>query len=998
MPRIATFLLLVLLTLATVGSHSAAAQGLSPEDAAKLDGRLRAMIAQTVPYAGLSGGSAFAVSPVTDPAKRGPARYSVLIRTGAGEALRAVGYPIGSALSRVSTARLTPQQIVRLVKRDDVTSVSASLQNEPHNDVAAGLSGIRSLNNGRLNGTAYTGAGVAACIIDSGIDFTHLDFRDPTDPSNSRILSIWDQTLTAQTGESTPSGYDYGVEYTQTEIEDEIDGTPTGAVRHEDTAGHGTHVAGTVAGNGGADPGGRYTGMAPEASLIIVETDFSYAGIIDGVTYCGTVASANGMPVVANFSLGTDYGPHDGTLDQDLAISDWATSAPGRAAVASAGNSGGDALHVSGTIAGGGSTTIEVDIPDYGPANPGAENDAFGINFWFDGEPDVDVTVTTPTGHTGTMTFGNDNTVNSPEGQIQILQDTSPDNGDYEVVVQLVDAPAESDTLSAGTLTIQIKNNESTSTSYHGWRYRNDIGARLPAGDSDYSIGSPGSGLGILTAGSYVHQWAWCSDGNGCFTTDSRGAPNRSDDISAFSSRGPLRGVSQIKPDVAAPGEMTASAYSSDYSTPGLYVADGGKHRYSRGTSMSSPVVAGAAVLLLQQDATLTVDQLREALRAGAAGDAFTGAVPNATWGYGKLDVIGAMKHVLDSGAEYERQVIAYDAWSASETSVSAGDQPAAVRFEASSSGILSGMLFHTGQNADFTGPVAVEIWSDDGSGAPDRKLTSSKTVSADGLRAYAWNYVDMASLGFEADAGVSYHAVVTANDGDDLELLASPVSVDDRSMIRTGGTWSGVSSDLRIRPIVTYAEVDGQLPVELAGFNARADADRVVLTWNTLSERRNEGFVVEHAPDGEPFTRIGFVDGAGTTQERRSYSFTTDALDPGSHEFRLRQVDVNGASTLGPKASVSIGLRQPYVLSQVAPNPVRDRATVTLEVKKQQQVRAELFNVLGQRVRVLHDGPVGPGSEQVITVNSGDLSSGIYFIRVEGDTFRDTRKFVRVR
>ncbi|MFQ5652709.1 MAG: hypothetical protein ACE5IY_22475 [bacterium] len=43
--------------------------------------------------------------------------------------------------------------------------------------------------------------------------------------------------------ERSPKGFSYGVEYTRLHINDEIDGSPAGVVRTEDTIGHGTHVA-----------------------------------------------------------------------------------------------------------------------------------------------------------------------------------------------------------------------------------------------------------------------------------------------------------------------------------------------------------------------------------------------------------------------------------------------------------------------------------------------------------------------------------------------------------------------------------------------------------------------------------------------------------------------------------------------------------------------------------------------------------------------------------
>ena len=55
------------------------------------------------------------------------------------------------------------------------------------------------------------------------------------------------------------------------------------------------------------------------------------------------------------------------------------------------------------------------------------------------------------------------------------------------------------------------------------------------------------------------------------------------------------------------------------------------------GTSFAAPLVAGAVALLLQQDPSLDVDELKQLLYNMAKNDEFTGQVPNNTWGWGKL-------------------------------------------------------------------------------------------------------------------------------------------------------------------------------------------------------------------------------------------------------------------------------------------------------------------------------------------------------------------------
>ncbi len=60
-------------------------------------------------------------------------------------------------------------------------------------------------------------------------------------------------------------------------------------------------------------------------------------------------------------------------------------------------------------------------------------------------------------------------------------------------------------------------------------------------------------------------------------------------------------------------------------------------------TSGASPILEGAVALLLQMKPTLTDSQIRSYLYQSAIVDSFTGAVPNQSWGLGKLNVLGAL-------------------------------------------------------------------------------------------------------------------------------------------------------------------------------------------------------------------------------------------------------------------------------------------------------------------------------------------------------------------
>jgi hypothetical protein len=188
-------------------------------------------------------------------------------------------------------------------------------------------------------------------------------------------------------------------------------------------------------------------------------------------------------------------------------------------------------------------------------------------------------------------------------------------------------------------------------------------------------------------------------------------------------------------------------------------------------------------------------------------------------------------------------------------------------------------------------------------------------------------------------------------------------------------------------------------LPVELARFEVMARKQRALLRWTTASETNNAGFAVEHRRGDGSFRDLGFVESktTGTATEPTSYRYRTPSLRVGTHTFRLRQKDLDGSTTRSRTVTLKVTLSGTHRISAVAPNPVRRSGTATVTVATAQQVRAAVYNALGQRVAVLHDGRLPADDPAVLQVGEA-LPAGVYLLRVEGESFSATRKFVRIR
>ena len=198
----------------------------------------------------------------------------------------------------------------------------------------------------------------------------------------------------------------------------------------------------------------------------------------------------------------------------------------------------------------------------------------------------------------------------------------------------------------------------------------------------------------------------------------------------------------------------------------------------------------------------------------------------------------------------------------------------------------------------------------------------------------------------------------------------------------------------------IAFTDDGSPLPVELASFDVHTDGHDAVLTWQTLSETNNARFEVQTASDSAPYRTVGSVRGAGTTTETQRYRYRLNDLTPGVHRFRLRQVDVDGTATLSESRTLTLGVDAPFTVIRNTANPIRGGQTASLRyvVQDREPVQVELYDVLGQRVRMLRDGRSTPGAVSTVRIPTADLASGMYFLRITGRSFSRTETLSVVR
>lgn len=568
--------------------------------------------------------------------------------------VEALGGKVKMSVGSILTVSIPQSSLDEIASLDEVVYIEAAKPITPRNDLAMTEINGNEVHSGAVLSSPYTGKDTVVGIVDTGIDSAHADFKN--EAGKNRILYIWDQTNESGTGPSELDGT-YGTECRTYDI-------ANGNCDIWDLTSHGTHVAGSAAGRNQ-----KYMGVAPDSYIIAVkykselEILDGYANPIFSTTICEAAyyifkkAEKLGMPAVVNLSLGTHIGPHDGTSLFEECLDSLVEGSSGRAIVAAAGNENIEDVEYTGLHAG-------YDVNSLMATNFDMKNFSGGrviyIDIWQTPTSDLNFGLVLNEGTVGgTMTvLGQSGLVEPGQSksghflggkiayQINTTETVSPLNGKPHVGISITFRTDVGDP-SVYSFDLLV----SGSGHFDAWLYpdkpadavnftsldeRRGVSWQYVPGDSKMSVAVPATAKNVIAVGAYGTRNSWeC-----CQVSYEVG------NILSFSSHGPSadKYATGQKPEIAAPGAMIASTKSYDYYSDANFITSDGKHVLMAGSSMAAPFVSGTVALLFSVNPDYTYGDVERFITEGAYVDEYVGTVPNDIWGYGKLDVLGAVE------------------------------------------------------------------------------------------------------------------------------------------------------------------------------------------------------------------------------------------------------------------------------------------------------------------------------------------------------------------
>ncbi|MCF6192734.1 MAG: S8 family serine peptidase [Kangiellaceae bacterium] len=478
---------------------------------------------------------------------------------------------------------LTPEEASTVAQLDFVKSIQVASQHKAQTDRGPLLINAPAAWNGTATGVSAKGEGVLVGVIDTGVRSNHQSFAEisPDDgynhinPLGNGIFLGYCASNIGFCNNKLIGAYNYA--------EDETD--------PEDETGHGTHVASTAVGNTltfdlGTGNGFELTGVAPRANLIVYRIASEDSATRGATLMAIDQAIDNGVDVI-NYSFGgSAFNPWNSSDN----IGFRNARAAGIIVVTSAGNEGPNPETVGSPAIAPWITSVAASTHDRGAYPTKTLSNMSG------GSSSAPSTITGRS-LTGAITdsivyaanFSNGDT--NPE---QCLNPFPANTFNGQIVV-----------CDRGDIARVQKAKNVAAGGAGGYVLANVQGGSTFLADDIYVI----PGIQIVAAdGDNLKSWLAGGSGHTGTINGTNGTvgvnPQAADIVASFSSRGANAIIPNIiKPSVSAPGVSILAA--------GIGEVD---YTFLQGTSMASPHVAGAAVLIRQLKPNWSAGQIHSAL------------------------------------------------------------------------------------------------------------------------------------------------------------------------------------------------------------------------------------------------------------------------------------------------------------------------------------------------------------------------------------------------
>ena len=453
-----------------------------------------------------------------------------------------------STIGNIHILKVPIENLSSIAELEEVKCVSISRRVKLLNDKARSATKVTDVHNGIDLPQSYTGKDIVVGVVDVGIDFNHINFKDENNKSRIKVAGSYD----SKSGTSKIYNTDETIAKLTTDYINES---------------HGTHVSGIAAGSYKTND---YHGMATGSDLVLygLGYDMSDANILKGVKAVFDYADLVNKPAVVNLSLGINTGPHDGSDPFNKAIDE--LSDEGKIVVVASGNEGSDRLYINHTFTSSSTSTPQYstvvsswDSPTYDCEIDtwSSGKDPIGIQFFIYNSSTNQEMLTSSVFYPTTTSYKTFNWNSSSlatyfKGTIQVIGQLNASNNKYQMYTYITGSSTNS------KYYIGVKMYGKENTEVHSWtsgaEFIKSKNENYVQGTSDGSYNDMCCGKEVISIGAYCAKDRVKTYNGASYSYNGV----KLNDIAYFSSYGTdLNGINH--PDVVAPGFMVVSSVNN---------------------------------------------------------------------------------------------------------------------------------------------------------------------------------------------------------------------------------------------------------------------------------------------------------------------------------------------------------------------------------------------------------------------------------------------------
>ncbi len=195
-------------------------------------------------------------------------------------------------------------------------------------------------------------------------------------------------------------------------------------------------------------------------------------------------------------------------------------------------------------------------------------------------------------------------------------------------------------------------------------------------------------------------------------------------------------------------------------------------------------------------------------------------------------------------------------------------------------------------------------------------------------------------------------------------------------------------------------------LPEDFGGWDGVKDTTTLTFNWNEMSEVVQYEFNIGTSTDFNliAYSRITSVTVISLKAVEVDYPADDFWRVKGRNAYGWGEWSVPRSFGLSTDVAeiANDNLPKEFALGSNYPNPFNPSTTIGFSLPQRSQVDLEIFNILGQKVTILHEGELAAGTYQATwdgTDGKGNnVSTGIYFYRLKAGEFNQTRKMLLLK